>query len=155
MATIGTVACAWNAAVGGYLDYNDVHHDPLLQNVPSFLVMSLPALPFTLVRYGGAGVPGAAGAAEARVRLCMCPFSFYSHHHSQCFLYQKPSTGLCLFISHPGIAGSPPTPQLRITKEKNLFFLLFNLGSVKPQSTLRFKHESVHQCVCVRVRVRV
>ena len=35
-------------AVGGYMDIYDVPHDPLLRGVPSFLIMSLPALPFTL-----------------------------------------------------------------------------------------------------------
>lgn len=40
--------CAWNAAVGGYLDVHGVPCEPLLPGVPSFMVMSLPALPFTL-----------------------------------------------------------------------------------------------------------
>ena len=51
MASISTMACTWNAAVGGYVDFQDVHHPGVLMQgsgVPSFLIMSLPALPFTL-----------------------------------------------------------------------------------------------------------
>ena len=48
VATISTAVCAWNAAVGGYLDVHGVPCEPLLPGVPSFMVMSLPALPFTL-----------------------------------------------------------------------------------------------------------
>lgn len=46
--TIGVVVCAWNAAVGGYLDIHNVPHEPLLRGVPSCLICSLPVLPFTL-----------------------------------------------------------------------------------------------------------
>ena len=48
VATIATFTCAWNASLLGPVDFRDVARDPLFPTLPRFLLMQLPALPFTL-----------------------------------------------------------------------------------------------------------
>ena len=48
VAAISVAVCAWNAAAGGYTDPASVPHPPPLHGVPEWMLLRLPALPFTL-----------------------------------------------------------------------------------------------------------
>jgi hypothetical protein len=45
--TVATLIVFWNMIVGGYTDFNHVHHDAILQSLDLPLI-TLPLAPFTL-----------------------------------------------------------------------------------------------------------